>query len=95
MFKLVLLLVDVEPLIWDQLSKGGSAPYQHGPFHGDAEYGGKPYFPSQIKGDYNPDVKGDKGAGLKGPPVDGDYTNFMNGSGGGKEDGKDRGWWGR
>ncbi len=64
---------------------------QNGPFSGDAENGGKPYFPSQIKGDYNSNVNSDKGRGLKGPPVDGDYTKFENGPQGGGGEGKHTG----
>jgi len=58
----------------------------------NAENGGKPFYPSQIKGNYNPNVKG-KGLGLQGPAIDGDYTQFQNGpvGGGGGEGGSKKG----
>ena len=53
---------------------------QKGPFKGNAESGGKPYFPSLIKGDYNPntDTGVYYGHQYSGPPVD-DYTKYENG----------------
>ncbi len=53
---------------------------QKGPFKGNAEDGGKPYFPSLIKGDYNPnaDTGVYYGHQYHGPPID-DYTKFENG----------------
>jgi len=41
----------------------------------DAENGGRPFFPTLIKGDYNPNVN-KKGVGLQGPPIDSDYASF-------------------
>jgi hypothetical protein len=59
---------------------GVTSANQHGPFKGNAEDGGKPYFPSLIKGDYNPnpDIGVYYGHEYHGPPVD-DYTKFENG----------------
>ena len=53
---------------------------QKGPFKGNAEDGGKPYFPSLIKGDYNPntDTGVYYGHQYHGPPID-DYTKYENG----------------
>lgn len=59
-----------------------TAPGQVGPFTGDAESGGKPYFPVAIKGDFNNSTsrgKSGKGSGTKGAPIDTDYINFENG----------------
>ena len=53
---------------------------ERGPYSGNAEDGGKPYFPSMIKGDYNPlsDFGIFSSHQYHGPPVD-DYTKFENG----------------
>jgi hypothetical protein len=51
---------------------------RNGPFSGDAENHGKPYFPTQIKGDYDPNPEG-LPIEMVGPPIDTDFTNFENG----------------
>jgi hypothetical protein len=46
---------------------------QAGPFPGDAENGGTPYFPSVVKGE----VRDRKGSGfLNLPPIDSDFISF-------------------
>lgn len=55
-----------------------STPTQSGPYTGDAENGGKPYFPTVIKGDFNPNIIAGTG-GIIGPAIDSDYVNFENG----------------
>jgi hypothetical protein len=52
---------------------------RNGPFSGDAENHGKPYFPTQIRGDYDPNPEG-LPIEMVGPPIDTDFTNFENGS---------------
>jgi hypothetical protein len=51
---------------------------KNGPFSGDAENHGKPYFPTQIKGDYDPNPEGQQ-IEMVGPPIDTDFINFENG----------------
>ena len=51
---------------------------KNGPFSGDAENHGKPYFPTQIKGDYDSNPEGQQ-IEMVGPPIDTDFINFENG----------------
>lgn len=58
-----------------------SSSNQSGPYSGDEENGGTPYFPILIKGDYNPHPPNRGGIMTypKGPAIDSDYINYKNG----------------
>lgn len=68
-----------EPTMYVMPAKGTPPS---GPFCDARTANCKPYFPDNIKGDYNPDTSVVRGtSGNTGPAIDADWSNFQNGPG--------------